>query len=80
MNFKEATDSLSSTIGHAALAEALGVSVASVRQARLRKEAKAYREPPSDWQDTVLRLAEERVWHYRKLIEILHAQPDHQEN
>ncbi|MCH9052166.1 MAG: hypothetical protein IIA72_13980 [Proteobacteria bacterium] len=79
MKFKEATDSLFSTIGHAAFAEALGVSVASVRQARLRKEAKAHRGPPSDWQDTVIRLAEERVWHYRKLIEKLHAQSEQRE-
>jgi hypothetical protein len=29
------------------------------------------RSPPTNWKQTVIRLAEERVWHYRKLIEKL---------
>jgi hypothetical protein len=69
MNFKEATDGLFDHLSHAELAEALGVSVASIRQARLDPKAKAYREPPKSWQGAIIRLAEARVWHYRKLIE-----------
>jgi hypothetical protein len=46
----------------------MGVSVQTVRQARLTENAKAHREPPREWRDAVIRLAEERVWHYRKLI------------
>jgi hypothetical protein len=69
MNFKEATDRLFSPIDHKDLARALGVSVASVRQARLKYEASAHRSPPADWESTVIRLAEERVWHFRDLIE-----------
>ena len=69
MNFKQATDGLFDRVGHRELAEALGVSVASIRQARLTPSAKAYREPPENWQDAVIRLAEKRVWHYRRLIE-----------
>jgi hypothetical protein len=69
MNFIEATDHLFSRIDHKDLAEALGISVASIRQARLKPEASAHRSPPTDWETKVIRLAEERVWHFRNLIE-----------
>ena len=71
MNFREATDRLFARVEHEDLAKALGVSVASIRQARLRPGASAHRAPPSDWRNAVIRLAEERVRHYRKLIEVL---------
>jgi hypothetical protein len=73
MNFKEATDGLFDRVSHEELAEALGVSVASIRQARLSPSAKAYREPPKDWERAVIRLAEKRVWHCRKLIDQVRA-------
>jgi len=69
MEFREAIDGLCERIGHDDVAKALGVSVQTVRQARMRAETHAHRSPPGDWQDAVIRLAEERVWHYRKLIE-----------
>jgi hypothetical protein len=69
MTFKEATDALFERVSHQELADALGLSVASVRQARLPETAKAYRQPPSAWQDRVIRLAERRVMHYRQLID-----------
>jgi hypothetical protein len=69
MTFKKATDRLFSRIDHEDLAKALKVSVASIRQARLSPDALAHRSPPPDWENAVLRLAEERVWHFRKLIE-----------
>lgn len=69
MDFKAATDGLFDRIDHSELAEALGVSVASIRQARLSPQANAYREPPKQWEEAIIRLAEKRVWHYRKLIE-----------
>jgi len=69
MNFKDATDGLFDRIDHAELAEALGVSVASIRQARLTPTAKAYREAPKNWESAAIRLAEKQVWHYRRLIE-----------
>jgi len=69
MNFKNATDRLFSRIDHPDLARALGVSVASIRQARLKPNAKAHRSPPPDWQNALLRLAEERVRHFRELVE-----------
>jgi hypothetical protein len=69
MDFKEATDGLFERISHDDLAEALGVSVASIRQARLDHSARAFREPPKDWRRAVIRLAEERIGHYRHLME-----------
>src|SRR5271156_1666314 len=69
MTFKKATDRLFSRIGHEDLAKALKVSIASIRQARLSPDALAHRSPPPDWENAVLRLAEEQVWHFRKLIE-----------
>lgn len=69
MDFRDATDELFNPIDHSKLAEALGVSVATIRQARLKPEAKSHRSPPGDWEDAVIRLAEKQVWHYRSLIE-----------
>ena len=69
MDFKEATDGLFDRISHENLAEALGVSVASIRQARLPETAKAYRQPPTGWQDQIIRLSERRIMHYRQLID-----------
>jgi hypothetical protein len=68
MNFKQATDRLFDRIDHRQLADALRVSISSIRQARLSPTAKAYREPPPNWQDAVIRLAEKRMSHYRQLI------------
>jgi hypothetical protein len=69
MTFKKATDRLFSRVDHEDLAKALGVSVASIRQARLSPDALAHRTPPPDWETAVLRLAEERLLHFRKLVE-----------
>ena len=69
MNFKEATESLCSGLSHEELAAALGVSVATVRQARLREGAKARRSPPANWQRAVIQLAEQQMLKYRQLID-----------
>jgi hypothetical protein len=79
MNFKEATDGLFERLDHEDLAKRLGVSIATIRQARLREEAGAHRAPPPNWKSTVIRLAEERVWHYRKLIETLRKEGNENE-
>lgn len=71
MDFREATDGLFARVDHEELAKALGVSVASIRQARLRDDARAHRQPPGEWQYAVIRLAEDRVGHYRRLIAVL---------
>ncbi len=71
MNFKQATDGLFDRTEHADLAKAMSVSVALIRQARLVRTAKAYRAPPSNWRQAVIRLARERIVQYRKLIDRL---------
>jgi hypothetical protein len=71
MDFKKTTDALLSRIDHADLARELGVSVALIRQARLRPNASAHRTPPADWQKAVLRLAEDRARHFTRLAERL---------
>ena len=69
MNFRDAVDALCTGIGHQEVAEALGVSVQAVRQARMKEDSSAFRAPPKGWEDAVIRLAEQKVWHYRKLID-----------
>lgn len=71
MNFKEATDALFERISHEELAHALGVSVASIRQARLDPRAKAYRTAPANWQEAVIRVSEKYTAKHRRLIEKL---------
>ncbi len=71
MDFRKATDDLFKRVDHGDLAEALGVSVASIRQARLRPDAAAYRAPPRNWRHAIIRMAERRIMHYRALIEQL---------
>jgi hypothetical protein len=61
MDFKKATDELTTVISHQELAQALKVSVATVRQARLGQTAKAYRNPPQGWETVLKRLAEKRA-------------------
>jgi hypothetical protein len=68
MNFKKATDELFETVSHPELADAIGVSVASIRQARLDRLAKAYRAPPVGWEVAVLRIAKKRLAHYQRLV------------
>ena len=69
MNFKEATDGLFARVDHKDLAKRLKVSVATIRQARLRPEAEAHRAAPSNWPDAVIRIAEAQIAHYRKLVD-----------
>jgi hypothetical protein len=71
MDFRKATDELLVVVSHAELAEALGVSIATVRQARLDPAAKASRNAPDGWEAVVRRLAEKKAQHFRKLAERL---------
>ncbi len=73
MDFKEATDGLFSRIDHEDLAKRLGVSVSLIRQARLSENASAHRTPPKRWAEAAVHISEERIMHYRKLIERLRA-------
>ena len=73
MDFKDATDSLFNGVDHGRLAKQLGVSVAAVRQARLKPTAGAHRSPPPKWKEGVAKLAADQVAHYQWLLESLNA-------
>jgi hypothetical protein len=73
MDFRKATDALLVSISHQELAEALGVSVATVRQARLDEGAKSRRSPPKGWEGAAAKLAEQKAVHFRRLSEKLRA-------
>lgn len=60
MDFKTATDRVAGCISHAEIAEAAGVSVQTIRQARLDPSAPGHRPPPAGWQEVLTRLARER--------------------
>jgi DNA-binding GntR family transcriptional regulator len=68
MNFKEATDRLLDRISHEALAKRLGVSVASIRQARLSQSAKAFRSAPPEWEKAIIELANQQIADLQKLV------------
>jgi hypothetical protein len=61
MDFKRATEELLDTLSHEELAKSLGVSVPSIRQARLESGARAFRKPPEGWEIKVSRLAQQRA-------------------
>jgi hypothetical protein len=79
MDFREATDGLCGKVDHEDVARALGVSLQTIRQARLQPETKSHRSPPRGWRDAVIRLAEEKASHYRRLVEELRASCDHRQ-
>ena len=71
MDFRKATDELLACISHRELANALGVSVPTVRQARLEAAAKAHRSPPDGWEAKIARLARAKAAHFARLADRL---------
>lgn len=65
--FRETTDELLNGVSYEDLARALGCSVASVKQARLREGARARRPPPEGWETVAAKLAESQVKRLSKL-------------
>jgi hypothetical protein len=61
MDFKTATDRVAGCISHAKIAEAAGVSVQTIRQARLDPSAAGHRPPPAGWREVLARLTRERA-------------------
>jgi hypothetical protein len=60
MDFKTATDRVAGCISHTEIAEAAGVSVQTIRQARLDPSAPGHRPPPTNWRSVLAHLARER--------------------
>ncbi len=72
MTFREATDRLAERgVGLAAVADALGVSYATVKQARLDASSPSYRKPPEGWEPVLAALARKRGGELLKLAERL---------
>jgi orotate phosphoribosyltransferase-like protein len=71
MDFKTATEELMAGMTRGQIADALGVSEATVRQARLDDTSKARRSPPVGWEAKVARLARRRAERLISLAERL---------
>jgi hypothetical protein len=69
MDFRTAANILGQQITTADMAEALGVSPHSVRQARLQEGAPGFRKPPEGWPQVFVRLAAERCSELQAFIE-----------
>jgi hypothetical protein len=67
ISFRSATDELLAVFTHDELAQALGCSVATVRQARRAEGTVSYRSPPKSWEATVAKLAEQKAERLRRL-------------
>jgi hypothetical protein len=61
MDFKTATDRVAGCITHAEIAEACGVSIQSIRQARMDPSSPSYRTPPAGWEGVLARLVAGRA-------------------
>ena len=61
MDFKTATDRVAGCISHAEIAEEAGVSVQTIRQARLDRSAPGHRPPPAGWEAVLARLIWQRI-------------------
>lgn len=61
MDFKTATDRVAGCISHAEIAEAAGVSVQTIRQARLDPSAPGHRPPPGRWREVLIKLVRQRA-------------------
>lgn len=70
MDFKKATDELMAGLTRGEIAEALGKSEASIRQARLPADNAAVRTPPQGWERPLADLAER---HGKRLLRVAEA-------
>lgn len=75
MEFREAVERLNATDTRERIAEELGVSFYSVRQALLPEGSKSKRTAPPGWRPVLARLARERVQQLEELAEALERAP-----
>lgn len=61
MDFKEASSRLTDGHSLADIAVETGMSEATIRRARLDPNSSAYRAPPPNWREAIIRLAEQRI-------------------
>lgn len=75
MDFKETTEELMAGVTRVEIAQALGVSLATVAQARLEPSAKAYRNPPAGWEPKLAKLAKRGAERLTRIVERLQPAP-----
>jgi hypothetical protein len=73
MRFKDATDELMAVITTEDVAEGLGCSKQTIKQARLKDGVTGYRSPPASWEAGIARLAEQRIAKLKRLAEKMRA-------
>lgn len=73
VDFREATGCLKDAPRDRNLAEALGVTVQSIRQARLSPDKRGHRPPPNHWRKVIAELARQRAEELRSLADRLEA-------
>jgi hypothetical protein len=73
VDFKKATDILTRRITAEEIAEAAGVSISSIARARLDPASSAYRSPPEEWEQALIRLARQREHQLGEFIQQLRA-------
>lgn len=71
MDFRTAVEGLAGCVTRQEIAEALGVSFYSVKQALLPTESAAHRSPPPGWEVALVKLAKARGKELGKLVEQL---------
>jgi hypothetical protein len=75
MDFKEATDRLTTGVTLADLARELGASYGLIRQSRMDRMSPSHRRPPPGWEKAVARLAGEQAKMLLQLKRELEAMP-----
>ena len=76
MQFRDAVDALGGCATRAEIAQALGASFYSVKQALLPSDSSAHRPPPPGWQTALARLTRKRARQLTKLADRLEAEAD----
>jgi len=71
MNFKQTTDALLESVTLEDLADAIGVSVQTIRQARAAEGTSAHRTPPPGWEAGAASLARKASIRYQKIAKSL---------
>jgi hypothetical protein len=71
LDFKSATDLLADAPTHHDNAQEIGVSMQTVRQARMEAESWRSRPPPGGWEKAIARLARQRAKELVKLGQVL---------
>jgi hypothetical protein len=71
IDFRAATDHLLAKISPRELADEIGCSLQTIRQARLDKDMAGHRLPPPGWERAVKKLAQRQTARLQELLRLL---------